>query len=94
VVIAIVARVAGDEEVPAHEQWIAVGGALTNVLNALHMMGYGAKMLSGLRAADPKITQAFCKPGETLVGWISAGTPLSQPLARGSDDPASVTSRF
>jgi hypothetical protein len=45
------------------------------VLNALHFMGYGAKMLSGFRAADPAIAAAYCAEGEVLVGWISAGTP-------------------
>lgn len=86
VVIAVIARVAGDDEVPAHEQWIAVGGALTNVLNALHLQGYGAKMLSGRRATDARIVAAFCQPGETLVGWISAGTPAHRPQPRAIDD--------
>lgn len=94
VVIAVVARVAGDDEVPAHEQWIAVGGALTNVLNALHILGYGAKMLSGLRAADPQIVRAFCCEGETLVGWISVGTPARRPQARAVDDVDALISRL
>lgn len=94
VVIAVVARVAGDDEVPAHEQWIAVGGALTNVLNALHILGYGAKMLSGLRAADPQIVRAFCREGETLVGWISVGTPARRPQARAVDDVDALISRL
>lgn len=94
VVIAVVARVAGDEEVPAHEQWIAVGGALTNVLNALHIQGYGAKMLSGLRAADPQIVRAFCRDGEMLVGWVSAGTPARRPQARMVDDVDALISRL
>lgn len=33
-----------------------------------------AKMLSGRKAADPVIREAFCEPGETLVGWIAVGT--------------------
>lgn len=94
VVIGVAARVAGDVEVPAHEQWIAVGGALTNVLNALHLMGYGAKMLSGLRAADPQIGRAFCQPGEQLVGWISCGTPAGPVKARGDDDVEAIVRRF
>jgi nitroreductase len=94
VVIAVAARVAGDDEVPAHEQWISVGGALTNVLNALHLMGYGAKMLSGLRAADPQIGRAFCRPGEQLIGWISCGTPAGPVKARGDDDVEAIVRRF
>ena len=41
-----------DPEVPSHEQWASVGGAISNALTALHVMGYAGKMLSGARAAD------------------------------------------
>lgn len=93
-VIAIVARIDALHEVPAHEQWIAVGGAVANVLNALHFMGFGAKVLSGLRAADPQIAGAFCRAGETLVGWISVGTPKSRPTPRRTDPVDGVHSDF
>jgi nitroreductase len=86
VVIAVVAHIDTTHEVPANEQWIAVGGALTNVLNALHFMGFGAKMLSGRRTQDPQIAAAFCRPGEQLVGWISAGSPKTAPHRRHGDD--------
>jgi nitroreductase len=94
VVIAVVARLNPMHEVPMHEQWMAVGGAVTNVLNALHFMGFGAKMLSGRRAADPQIGAAFCRDGEQLVGWISCGTPGSPPRARGDDEPDRICSAF
>lgn len=93
-VIAVVAHVDQTQEVPAHEQWIAIGGAVTNVLNALHFMGFGAKMLSGLRAADPQIAKAFCCVGEQLVGWISTGSPKVAPRARGSSDVDRIFSTF
>lgn len=94
VVIAVVARIDASSTIPAHEQWIAVGGALANVLNALHFMGFGAKMLSGLRAADPHIGRAFCRDGEQLVGWISTGTPMAAPRAREADDVGRITATF
>lgn len=94
VVIAVVARIDPTHEVPAHEQWIAVGGALTNVLNALHFMGFGAKMLSGRRAGDAQIGAAFCRDGEQLVGWISAGTPKAPPRARGADSVDRIASPY
>lgn len=91
VLVAVIARIAPDHpEVPPHEQWITVGGALTNFLDALHLMGYGAKMLSGRKAADPEVRDAFCRPGETLVGWIAAGTPKVRASARHDDDPDAV----
>ena len=76
VTVAVLARIdLGHPQVPAHEQWMCVGGAVTNFLNALHAMGYAGKMLSGDKARAPHITQAFCEPGETLVGWVAIGTP-------------------
>jgi nitroreductase len=94
VVIAVISRLNPMHEVPVHEQWMAVGGAVTNVLNALHLMGFGAKMLSGRRAADPQIGAAFCRDGEQLVGWISCGTPKAAPRARGEDAPDAIVSKF
>ncbi len=94
VVIAVIARLNTMHEVPVHEQWMAVGGALTNVVNALHFMGFGAKMLSGRRAADAQIAAAFCRDGEQLVGWISVGTPTVPPRARSDDAPDAIASTF
>ncbi|MBV8380396.1 MAG: nitroreductase [Paucibacter sp.] len=74
--LAVIARIdAGHPEVPAHEQWTAVGGALANFMNAVHLLGFGGKMLSGNKARDPGLVAAFCEPGETLLGWIALGTP-------------------
>lgn len=89
VTVAVVARLdLGHPQVPAHEQWIALGGALANFLNAAHALGFGGKMLSGAKARDPGLVAAFCDPGETLVGWIALGTPAraakSRPAKRGA----------
>jgi nitroreductase len=74
--LAVLARIdLGHPQVPAHEQWMGVGGAVTNLLNAAHALGFAGKMLSGGKARAPAIVQAFCAPGETLVGWVSIGTP-------------------
>ena len=95
VVIAVIARIdPHDEVVPAHEQWTTVGGALTNAVNALHFMGYGAKVVAGARAKDPAIVAAHCAEGETLVGWIAAGTMDGPAKARGEVDPGCVLGRF
>ena len=54
--------------VPAHEQWMCIGGAITNMLNAAHAMGFGAKILSGNITHSALIVQTSCLPGETLAG--------------------------
>jgi nitroreductase len=82
VTVAVVARIdMGHPIVPAHEQWAAVGGAITNFLNAAHALGFAGKMLSGHKVRQPAIQAAFCEAGETLVGWISLGTPVRAPAA-------------
>jgi nitroreductase len=73
--VALLARIEPDvDEAPEHEQWVCVGGALMNFLNALHLMGYAAKVLSGASVRDPGMREAFCGPGEQLVAWIVAGS--------------------
>jgi nitroreductase len=83
VTVAVLARIdLGHPLVPAHEQWVAVGGALTNFLNAAHLLDFAGKMLSGAKARHPKIVEAFCAPGETLVGWVALGTATRAPSSR------------
>lgn len=87
VLVAWVARVDdGIAEVPAQEQWMCAGGALTNFLNALHLMGFGAKTLSGRKCRHPALAQAFCGEGEQLVAFVCVGTPTRKPAARVVDD--------
>lgn len=83
VTVAVIARPdAGHPQVPLHEQWACLGGALANFLNAAHLMGYGGKMLSGAKVRDAAIQAAFCRPGEQLVGWVALGTPVGSPTRR------------
>lgn len=73
--VAVLARIdAGHPQVPAHEQWCAVGGALASFMHAAHALGFAGKMLSGNKVRHPAIQAAFCAPGEVLLGWISLGT--------------------
>jgi nitroreductase len=74
--VAVIARIdAGHPVATVHEQWIALGGALANFLTAAHALGYGGKMLSGSKVRDHGVMAAFCRPGESLVGWMVLGTP-------------------
>lgn len=75
VLLAVVARIdQGHPVAGVHEQWMAVGGAVTNLLNAAHALGYGGKMLSGSKVRAAPVVSAFCGPGESLVGWVVLGT--------------------
>jgi len=90
VLVAWVARI--DEsvaKVPPNEQWICVGAAMGNFMNAVHSMGYGAKILSGRKCQHPALVQAFCEDGEQLVGFTCIGTPTRGLEPREKDEAAS-----
>jgi nitroreductase len=89
VLLAWVARIDNAvDKVPAHEQWICVGGAFANFMNAVHIMGYGAKILSGRKCQHPAIVRAFCDEGEQLVGFICIGTATRELEPREKDEVA------
>ena len=91
--LALIGRIHdGELGVPAQEQWLCIVAALMNFMNALHLMGYGAKVLSGASIHDIDVQQAFCVPGETLLCWIVTGTPTRSAHSRYSDDAAAIFS--
>ena len=94
VTLAVIARIdLGHPQVPAHEQWACIGGAIAHLLLATQALGYGAKMLSGAKARSPLLASAFCEAGETLVGWIAIGTPsLDRRAKHGKPSPEEVLS--
>ncbi len=81
-------------DVPPHEQWMSAGGALTNFLTALHLMGFGAKTLAGRKCTHPAVRDAFCDEGEQLAAFICIGTPTRAPQPRVVDDPDASLSRW
>lgn len=90
--VAVVARIdPGHALATVHEQWMTVGGALTNFMNAAHVLGYAGKMLSGSKVRAAPVVAAFCEPGEQLVGWVVMGTAqkTGSPKFR-KPDPAEV----
>lgn len=93
--LALVGRVRSDvDHVPPHEQWLSIGAGLMNFLNALHLLGFGAKTLGGESLRDPDIQAAFCEEGETLLAWIVAGMPTRAAHARKADDAAQVLTHW
>ena len=93
--VALVGRIRDEvADVTPHEQWICIGAALMNFLNALHLMGFAAKVVSGASVRDPGIAAAFCAPGETLIAWIVAGTASRPPRPKRLDDAAAPFSRW
>jgi nitroreductase len=73
---------------------MCAGRALGNLLTALHVMGFGAKVLSGRKCAHPFVRDAFCRPGEHLAGFVCIGTPTRAVQPRTRDDPDAVLSHW
>ena len=95
VLVAWIARIdPAVDKVPPHEQWMCAGGALSNFMTALHLMGFGAKALSGRKCQHPALVRAFCETGEELVAFICIGTPTRAPTAREEDQPQAVLSSW
>lgn len=92
--IAVIANLSVERPIPAHEQWMAVGGAIANFLNAAHALGFAGKMLSGRKVLSPCLARAFCKEGEYLVGWIVLGTLNSGWTPPKARHPHSILSKW
>jgi nitroreductase len=73
--------------IPEIEQVLSAGAAAMNMLNAIHMLGYGAMWVTGLNAYDPAINRllGFEAPSR-LVGFLGVGTP--RPLPADAPTPA------
>ncbi len=77
------------------EQWLAAGAALGNFLNAAHLLGYGACILSGERCADEVLQRALgLKPQESLAGFVSVGHIGDAPPTATRASPNEVWTRW
>ena len=81
--------------VPAIEQWLSAGAALGNLLNAAHMQGFGAIVLSGDRVYSRRVCSALgIGPAEHLAGFVSLGRIGKAPSAALAPEPEDVISAW
>jgi len=64
-------------KVPEHEQLLATGAAVANMLNAAHMLGYGAYWSTGLGTYIDEVNEAlgFDSLDYRFMGYLALGTP-------------------
>jgi nitroreductase len=81
--IALGAHLQPGHKVPESEQLLAVGAAAMNMLNALHLLGYGGFWATGLNSHDESVRKALgFAATDRLVGFLYVGTPKeAAPLA-------------
>jgi nitroreductase len=83
------------DRVPVREQWLAAGAALGNLLNAAHLLGYGAIALSGERCFDSVlVSELGLSREEHLASFVSLGRVVEPPPARPSARPSEVHSHW
>ena len=78
--------------IPEIEQMLSAGAAAMNMLNAIHLLGYGGMWVTGANSYDPQVNKwlGFEAPSR-LVGFLGVGTPKPLPadapkIARPSRD--------
>lgn len=67
-------------KIPDIEQALSAGAAAMNMLNAAHLLGYGAMWVTGANAYDPNVNAllGFEVPSR-LVGFLTIGTAAPAP---------------
>lgn len=81
-IIAVGAEVHAGHKIPEIEQLLSTGAAAMNMLNAIHLLGYGGMWVTGVNAYDPAVAAALgLEPPSRLVGFLAVGTPRTLPRA-------------
>ncbi len=85
--IALCAHVESPHKVPESEQLLAVGAAAMNMLNALHLLGYGGFWATGVSSHDARVRAGLgLADDERLLGFLYVGTAKEQAAAPARPD--------
>jgi nitroreductase len=77
-IIALGVHLQPGHKVPESEQLLAGGAAAMNMLNALHILGFGGFWASGANSHDARVREALgFEPHDRLVGLLYVGTPAA-----------------
>lgn len=79
-IVALGAALQPDHKIPLLEQQMSVAAGTMNLLNAIHIEGFGAIWVTGANASDPAVQAAlgFTAP-DTLAGFLFVGTAREPP---------------
>lgn len=66
-------------KIPEHERMLATGAAVTNILNAAHMLGYAAFWSTGLGTYVDEVAEilGYDSLDYRFMGYIAVGTPAA-----------------
>lgn len=86
--VALVAHVKAPHKVPESEQVLATGAAVMNMLNALHILGYGGFWATGVNSCDENVKAALgLGAQDRMLGFLYMGTPKDRLPAPSRPDP-------
>ena len=70
-------------KIPEDERLLATGAAVTNILNAAHMLGYAAFWSTGLGTYVDEVAETLGFDGldYRFMGYVAIGTPIDEPPA-------------
>ena len=92
--VVLVSAPVRNHKIPVWEQELSCGAAGMNLVMAAHALGYVAGWVTGWRAYSPRVTQAFCEPGERIAGFIFIGHSAVELEERPRPGPAQVVRRW
>jgi len=80
--IAVACRLDYQDKLPVEERMLATGAAAMNILNAAHMLGYGAYWSTGLGTYLDEVAESlsFDPLDYRFMGFLALGTPIDPPL--------------
>lgn len=83
-----------EHKIPLWEQELSAGAAAMNLLSAATALGYVGGWITGWQAYSPRVSSAFCGPGERIAGFIFLGSPGRELEERPRPDPAQIVRRW
>ena len=92
--VVLVSAPVHDHKIPVWEQELSCGAAGMNLLLAATALGYVAGWVTGWRAYSPRVTAAFCDPGQRIAGFIYIGHSLVELEERPRPDLADIASNW
>jgi nitroreductase len=94
-IITVVCKTVPNAKVPDIEQLLSAGAACMNMLNAAHVMGFGANWLTGWAAFDKSSKELFgLAENEQIVGFVHIGTAKGETFQRPRPDLSQIVSRL
>ncbi|MHB8567628.1 MAG: nitroreductase family protein [Nitrososphaerales archaeon] len=80
VIIALISSPKQEPNIVPHEELVAGGAALQNMLLAIHSLGLGSMVKTGKNAYSQEVRDYLnLRDGESLVGLIYLGHPVEEP---------------